>query len=130
MAKPDLTFGELENRSEFVNRHIGPTEDEVGQMLSALSLKSLDELVRQTVPASILEGKGLDLAEGLPETEALAKARSYANQNQVFKTFIGMGYSTRSLRQLSCATSPKIPVGTRPTRLTKRRSRKVASKRC
>ena len=40
--------------SEFVNRHIGPSEAEQTQMLSDLGLSSMDELIRQIVPDSIL----------------------------------------------------------------------------
>ena len=40
--------------TEFISRHIGPTEEEQTQMLDDLGLSSLDELVRQVVPDSIL----------------------------------------------------------------------------
>ena len=85
-------FSDLENRSEFVARHLGPSENELNEMLKTLKLSSLDELVRQTVPGPILNTKGLDLGESLGESATLEKARAYANQNQVYKTFIGQGY--------------------------------------
>jgi glycine dehydrogenase len=85
-------FSELENHSDFITRHIGPNPSEQGEMLSALGLKKIDELIAQTIPAKILSAKGLDLAESMTEAEALKKARQYAGQNQVFKSFIGMGY--------------------------------------
>ena len=40
--------------SEFVNRHIGISKKEQTQMLSDLGLSSMDELIRQIVPDSIL----------------------------------------------------------------------------
>lgn len=86
------SFSELENKREFVARHIGPNTDEVRDMLQTLQLKSVDELVAQTVPAKILNNKGLDLGESMSEAAVLAKARAYADQNQVFKSFIGQGY--------------------------------------
>ena len=89
-ARPSLA--DLENRSEFVARHIGPSEAETNAMLKTLQLRSLDELVAQTVPAQIRNNKGLDLGESVPEGAMLEKARRYAGQNQVFKSFIGMGY--------------------------------------
>ena len=48
--------------TEFISRHIGPTEEEQTQMLDDLGLSSLDELVRQVVPDSILL-RGDDMVE-------------------------------------------------------------------
>jgi glycine dehydrogenase len=92
MAKGSSSFSELENQAEFVARHVGPGRDEQQAMLKILGLKSLDELVAQTVPAQILNPKPLDLGESVSEADVILKARAFANQNQVFKTFIGMGY--------------------------------------
>lgn len=92
MPQQRPSWADLENRSEFVSRHIGPNSDETASMLAALELKSVDELIQQTVPARILNPKGLDLGEPMTENTMLDQARSYANQNQVFKSFIGMGY--------------------------------------
>jgi glycine dehydrogenase len=81
----------------FVRRHLGPSEGEVRQMLETIGVGSLAELVRQTVPASILRDAPLDLA-GLPadrelgEQELLAALRGIAGKNQVFRSFLGMGY--------------------------------------
>ena len=89
-SRPSLA--QLENKSEFVARHIGPGEDEIQSMLSLLKLKSLDELIAQTIPAQILSGAKLDIGASVTEATVLAKAKNYASQNQIFKTFIGMGY--------------------------------------
>ncbi len=86
------SWSDLENRSDFISRHVGPNADDAKEMLATLNLKSFDELVKATVPAGILLEKGLDLAESVPETEMLAKARAYASQNKVYKSFIGTGY--------------------------------------
>jgi glycine dehydrogenase len=81
----------------FVRRHLGPQEDEVREMLALLGLGSLEELVRDTVPASIRLGRPLALA-GLPqdrelgEHEVLAALRRLAERNQVYRSFLGMGY--------------------------------------
>ena len=61
-------------------------------MLAALGLSSLEELVETTVPTQILQTDKLTVGDPTPENEALAKLREYADQNQVFKSFIGMGY--------------------------------------
>ncbi len=81
----------------FVRRHLGPQESEVGEMLHALGLASLEELVRETVPQAIRLGRPLALA-GLPddrelgEREVLAVLGGLAARNQVFKSYLGMGY--------------------------------------
>ena len=86
------SWSDLENRSDFISRHVGPNADDAKEMLTTLNLKSFDELVALTIPAGILLEKGLDLAESVPETEMLTKARAYASQNKVIKSFIGTGY--------------------------------------
>ena len=40
--------------SEFIQRHIGPSESEQRKMLADLGLSTIDELVREIVPDSIL----------------------------------------------------------------------------
>ncbi len=85
-------WSELENRTEFIGRHVGPGEAESQAMLKTLGLSSFDELVKSTVPAGILSKKELDIGEAMTEHAMLTKARAYASQNQLFKSFIGMGY--------------------------------------
>jgi glycine dehydrogenase len=81
----------------FVHRHIGPDESDVQQMLAAIGCSSLDELVSQTLPASIRLKRPLNL-ESLPtdrtlgEAEAITHIREIAQKNKVFKSFIGQGY--------------------------------------
>jgi glycine dehydrogenase len=89
-TRPGLA--DLENRSEFVARHIGPNQTEMQAMLATLNLKSLDELIAKAIPAKIMSANALDLGESLTEASMLAKARKYAEQNELLKSFIGMGY--------------------------------------
>ena len=93
-SRPSLapSLGQLENNSEFVARHIGPNEEETQAMLALLKLKSVDELISQTIPAQILSSNKLDIGTSQTEASVLEKARNYASQNQIFKNFIGMGY--------------------------------------
>ncbi len=85
----------------FARRHNGPSDEEVAQMLRLLRLASLDELVEQTVPASIrLQGR-LDVGPGRSESELLAEARALAARNRITRSFIGMGYH-------DCFTPPVI----------------------
>ncbi len=88
----EFSWNALERHDDFVHRHIGPADSDVRVMLSELKLKSLDELVDRTIPASIrLKGK-LNLHEPRREFEMLAMARERASQNKVFKNFLGLGY--------------------------------------
>lgn len=91
-SKSRNTFSELDHQGEFVQRHIGPTEADTLEMLQTLGLKSLNELINQTIPKQILNTKGLDLPNSVSEGVALAKAKTFASQNQIFKSFIGQGY--------------------------------------
>jgi glycine dehydrogenase len=81
----------------FVRRHLGANEDEVRQMLAAIGVGSLAELVRETVPESIFRAEPLALA-GLPadrelgEQELLGELRAIVGRNRVCRSFLGMGY--------------------------------------
>ena len=70
-------------------------------MVKTLGFASLDALIDATVPSKIRLRGGLDLPKGITEAEALAYFRALAAKNQVFRSFIGMGYS-------DCVTPPVI----------------------
>ncbi len=78
--------------SRFVDRHIGPSNQDIEAMLGALSVRSLDELIEKSVPKAVRSSFRLDLGPGLSEYEFLNKARTIASFNQVFKSYIGQGY--------------------------------------
>ena len=82
----------LEQRDEFIHRHIGPNADETAAMLAALGAPSLDALIEQTVPAAIRLPAPLPLAAPQREHEALARLKGIAAKNVVKKSMIGMGY--------------------------------------
>jgi glycine dehydrogenase len=71
---------------------VGPSQNEIEGMLEALGLSSLDELVDQTVPASIRLDGELDLPDALPEHELLERLREIASKNRVLRSYLGMGY--------------------------------------
>jgi glycine dehydrogenase len=85
----------------FVNRHIGPDSADVDKMLRAVGAASLEELIAQTVPASIRLGRALDLPAALSEHALLEKLEGIAARNQIHRSFLGMGYS-------DCITPPVI----------------------
>src|SRR5438105_3860889 len=101
-ASTDLSLEAILRPSDtFVRRHIGPNADEVKEMLRLLGLDSLDQLVDQTVPASIRLNRPLNLGEPRAEFELLGELKSIASKNKVLRSMIGMGYS-------DCITPPVI----------------------
>ena len=78
--------------TEFTSRHIGPSEQEQTQMLDDLGLSSLDELVRQVVPDSILLRRDNNLPEPSSEQQALQELKEIAEHNSVKRSLIGQGY--------------------------------------
>ena len=89
------TLAALEQRDEFVARHIGPCPAEIAQMLAAIGTGSLDQLVAETVPAAIRAPSALSLPGlpgPLPEHEALEKLKHIAERNRPMKSLIGLGY--------------------------------------
>jgi glycine dehydrogenase len=76
----------------FARRHIGPSDADVAAMLQTLGLGSLEALVGETVPASIRRLGPLDLPAARGEREALVDLRALAAKNEVFRSFLGMGY--------------------------------------
>jgi glycine dehydrogenase len=76
----------------FARRHIGPSEAEIAEMLALLGYRTLDELADATVPEAIRLRRPLDLGEPLGEHELLEELKTLADDNQVLRSFIGMGY--------------------------------------
>ena len=77
---------------DFANRrHIGPSPDEMAQMLQTIGVDSLDALIEQTVPADIRQTEPLDWG-ALSESELLARMRAVAGQDRVMTSLIGQGY--------------------------------------
>ncbi|OLS50976.1 aminomethyl-transferring glycine dehydrogenase [Rhodovulum sulfidophilum] len=78
---------------DFANRrHIGPSPEEMTEMLEVLGLESLEELIGQTVPDSILQAEPLDFGKPKSEREMLWFMRQIAKKNRAFTTLIGQGY--------------------------------------
>lgn len=92
MLQKKRTLADLQNSAEFIARHIGPSPEDQQQMLSQLGCSNLQELTAQVVPKAIAMAESLDIVDGCTEAQALAELRVMANQNKVFKSFIGQGY--------------------------------------
>lgn len=76
----------------FQNRHIGPSAEEISKMLNVIGVESLDTLIDQTIPSAIRLENPLNVCEPLAEHEFLARLRTVADKNSIFKSYIGTGY--------------------------------------
>jgi glycine dehydrogenase len=83
---------DLLHADEFVGRHLGADAAAQREMLETLGVSSLDALLRDIVPARILQGAPLALGEPVAEADALAELRAIAARNESWRSFIGMGY--------------------------------------
>ncbi len=92
MPQNTPSLRELEHASAFVDRHIGPNDAEIAQMLRVVGHDSLDALTDAIVPGAIKSPAALALPESLTEVQALAKIRTIAGKNKVLRSFIGQGY--------------------------------------
>jgi glycine dehydrogenase len=82
---------------KFVNRHNGPREHELPQMLKVVGVDTLDHLIEKTVPGAIMLDKPLRLPEAMSEFEYLKHIKTLGQKNKMFRSFIGQGYYGVSL---------------------------------
>ncbi|HET9765414.1 MAG TPA: aminomethyl-transferring glycine dehydrogenase [Thermoanaerobaculia bacterium] len=95
MSEPtprDASDSLLDPTDPFVPRHLGPRRHEVREMLDYLGFDSLDALVDACVPAAIRSRRPLQLDPPRGEHETLAELRRISRKNEVFRSFVGMGY--------------------------------------
>lgn len=85
-------LSDLIETDEFVRRHIGPDRSDIARMLDVLGVSSAEQLIEQTVPASIRSSDRLELGDAVAEHEAIARLRAIADENEVVTSLIGMGY--------------------------------------
>ena len=86
----------------FVDRHNGPRQSQIKQMLDVIGVSSVDELIKQTIPADILLSEPLKLDEHVSEHAYLARLKEIASKNRKFRSMIGLGfYGTASLPVIS-----------------------------
>jgi glycine dehydrogenase len=84
---------ELEDHAQFSRRHLGPLGTDRDEMLAALGLGSLDELVDRVVPPNIRRAEPLDVGPPATEAEVLDRLQALADRNQVLTSLIGTGYA-------------------------------------
>ena len=78
---------------DFANRrHIGPSPEEIREMLNLIGYSSLDDFIDDTVPKNIRQKKPLDFGKAKSERELLFHMRRIAEKNKVLTSLIGQGY--------------------------------------
>ena len=82
----------FEHPDNFVDRHIGPGQDDMNEMLKLIGVGTLDQLIDETVPSSIRLKKPLKLNIPVTEYTFIENLKKIAEKNKVFKSYIGMGY--------------------------------------
>lgn len=88
-----MSLSQLENRSEFISRHIGSSEQQIKTMLDTVGATSLDSLMDKIVPKAILLPEPPRVGGGATEQEALVELKAIASLNKRYKSYIGMGYA-------------------------------------
>jgi len=76
----------------FIERHVGPRQNDVNKMLKTIGVSSLEQLISETIPDDIRLNKDLDLPLPMSEFEFTNHINSLGAKNKVFKTYIGLGY--------------------------------------
>ncbi len=77
----------------FAPRHIGPRGDDIAAMLKEVGAASLDQLIDEAIPPGIRLEAPLHLPPAESESAYLARLKTIARKNKVFRSFIGLGYS-------------------------------------
>ncbi len=81
----------------FVIRHLGPRGNQVQEMLKTIGVKSLDELIYNTIPDDIRLKNTLNLPEAMSENEFASHIQKLGFENKQYKTYIGLGYHATTL---------------------------------
>ena len=85
----------------FVTRHIGLNDSDIATMLATLDLPSVEALLGEVIPPSILRSDKMDVGAPLSESEILDELGALAAKNTINQSLIGMGY-------YGCHTPPVI----------------------
>lgn len=78
--------------NKFVNRHVGISAEDIPSMLDAIGVQSVDELIAQTIPANIRLKAPLNLPKPMTEREFAEHIAELASKNELFTSYIGMGW--------------------------------------
>lgn len=85
-------YSALSSQQEFTARHIGPDAHEQDVMLKELGFSSLEEMASKVIPKNIRINKAVDVGPGVSEHELLKNLKKIMSKNQIFKSYIGLGF--------------------------------------
>ncbi len=88
-STPDL----FDRHLEYSDRHNGPRDEEVAEMLATVGVADLDELIAKTVPPGLERSRPLDTPRALTEDQLLDRMKRIASRNVPMRSLIGMGYT-------------------------------------
>lgn len=92
MTTSSMSLKQLEMPGNFIRRHIGSNGQQIQQIMDALQLDSLDDVITKAIPASILEKEPLKLTQMISERAVIKHLRKIRDRNKVNTSLIGMGY--------------------------------------
>jgi glycine dehydrogenase len=92
MVQKRAAFEELQQHTDFIERHIGPGEADQKAMLATVGFESMDAFIKKVIPDAIHSEEPLNLDGARSEPEVLDALQKIASKNKVFKSYIGMGY--------------------------------------
>ena len=78
---------------KFSDRHIGISSTDEKAMLDFLGLKSLNQLIEQTIPKEIINNAELKLDKAISEAQYSSHIYELSQKNKYFKNYIGKGYN-------------------------------------
>jgi glycine cleavage system P protein (glycine dehydrogenase) len=85
------------NTDSFALRHIGPRKSDLSEMLKTIGAESMEQLMNETIPNDIRLKNDLVLDAAMSEQEFLEHINELAEKNQVFKSYIGLGYNASNI---------------------------------
>ncbi|MBC8510210.1 MAG: aminomethyl-transferring glycine dehydrogenase [Cryomorphaceae bacterium] len=77
---------------KFSDRHIGPRSNDVKEMLSQVNASSIEQLIKETIPAQIHLDREMSLPYALSESRFIEHMKGIAQKNKNYRSYIGMGY--------------------------------------
>src|SRR5699024_2030874 len=80
------------DRERFLHRHIGSSPQQIDEMLSYVGFNSLDSLIEKAIPKGIHRQASFGLDEPMSETRFLDEFKKMMSKNEIYSSFIGMGY--------------------------------------
>jgi len=78
--------------NDFVSRHIGVQPEEEKEMLEKIGLKSIKELIDQTIPLEIQLPDSIDMEPAMSEGQFAEHIADLASKNRIYTSYIGCGW--------------------------------------